>query len=195
MEPPGRRSFTARHTASMGSALLPNAQWVCFRPRVFSAYDTSFSLRAYGDSMRKYARSRRKLAKAGRPSENMHAARRCDGCEKMQTVTNTVLGSQSFTSSDKRQSSPHPNFLLLAAWCTACRLSDCELSTRENLCVVQGISVRVLVGRVSCFTGRVCENVHPPPRQNRPTCENMHWRLPGSGLRKYALRQNHTIPV
>ena len=72
--------------------------------------------------------------------KNMYAARRCDGCEKMQTVTNTVLGSQSFTSSDKRQSSPHPNFLLLAAWCTACRLSDCELSTRENLCVVQGIN-------------------------------------------------------
>ena len=23
----------------------------------------------------------------------------------------------------------------------------------------------------------------------------MHWRLPGSGLRKYAYRQNHTIPV
>ena len=105
----------------------------------------TLQLSAYGDSMRKYARSRRKLAKAGRPSENMHAARRCDGCENMQTVTNTVLGSQSFTSSDKRQSSPHPNFLLL----TACRLSDYELSTRENLRVVQGISVRVLVGRVS----------------------------------------------
>ena len=44
-------------------------------------------------------------------------------------------------------------------------------------------------------TRRVCENLHPPPRQNGPTCENMQWRLPGSGLRKYALRQNHTIPV
>ena len=26
------------------------------------------------------------------------------------------------------------------------------------------------------------------------TRENMHWRLPGSGLRKYALRENHIIP-
>eukprot|EP00964_Phaeocystis_antarctica_P137201 scaffold101711_cov72-Phaeocystis_antarctica.AAC.1 len=35
----------------------------------------------------------------------------------------------------------------------------------------------------------------PTPRQNGPTCETMHWRPPGSGLRKYALRQNHTIPL
>ena len=39
---------------------------------------------------------------------------------------------------------------------------------------------------------RVCENVAfltHAPRQNGPTCENVHWRLPGSGepdlLRKY----------
>ena len=56
------------------------------------------------------------------------------------------------------------------------------------------------MGRVIAITGRVysiacLRNLHPPTRQDRPTCENMHWRLPGSGLRKYAHRQNHTIPV
>ena len=40
-----------------------------------------------------------------------------------------------------------------------------------------------------------CENLHSSSGQNGPTCENMHWRLPGSGLRKYAHPQNHTIPV
>ena len=45
---------------------------------------------------------------------------------------------------------------------------------------------------------RACdrENLHPPPRQNGPTCENMHWRTTRQRKsRKYALRQNHTIPV
>ena len=58
-----------------------------------------------GDSMRKYACSRRKLAKAGRPSENMHAARRCDGCENMQTVTNTDYRTRFANSS---RVVPHP---------------------------------------------------------------------------------------
>ena len=57
--------------------------------------------------MRKYARSRRKNAKAARASENMHAARRCGGCENMQTVTNTLLrsrGSQTHLLTQERQS-------------------------------------------------------------------------------------------
>ena len=66
----------------------------------------------------------------------------------------------------------------------------------RQTCVSKGLEIsRSLLGRV---TGRVCEKMQPPPRQNvgeRLTCENMHWRLPGSGLRKYALRENHTIPV
>ena len=49
--------------------------------------------------MRKYARSRSKLAKAARASENMHAARRCDGCENMQTVTNTQIEVSHITNS------------------------------------------------------------------------------------------------
>ena len=54
---------------------------------------------------------------------------------------------------------------------------------RENLRVV-GISVRVLVGRVSCYGA--C--LHPPPRQNGPTCENMQWSnngdYPGARIAK-----------
>ena len=72
---------------------------------------------AYGDSMQKYARSRRKLAKAGRPSENMHAARRRDGCENMQTVTNTVvLGSQTHLLRQETIESPSQFYFARRPW-------------------------------------------------------------------------------
>ena len=48
---------------------------------------------------------------------------------------------------------------------------------------------------VSCIKVRgvfaYCENLHPPPRQNGTICDNMHWRLPGSGLRKYPRMVDH----
>ena len=50
--------------------------------------------------------------------------------------------------------------------------------------------------RASSPLGPVCENLHSPPEirygQLAKICTG---NLTGSGLRKYALRQNHTIPV
>eukprot|EP00964_Phaeocystis_antarctica_P053986 scaffold31714_cov38-Phaeocystis_antarctica.AAC.2 len=129
---------------------------------------------AYGDSMQKYARSRRKLAKAGRPSENMHAARRRDGCENMQTVTNTTR--------DNRVPIP----ILFCSPPVASLIASFQCA---KTCVsYKGFRQRVLVGRVSCYGAclRKCASPTPAPRQNRPNakictgdypgadCENMH---------------------
>ena len=41
----------------------------------------------------------------------------------------------------------------------------------------------------------LCENLHSPPREMVQLAKICTGNLTGSGLRKYALRQNHTIPV
>ena len=152
----------------------------------------------YGDSMRNYARSRRKLAKSARASENLRpGARKRDGCEDMQTVTNCLSQTLHLFAfmcahaiySHNRQSrvrTPQPptHFFSLAA---CGDVSLCHSTQRHGL--IAGISVfsvskyamsaGAVVGRGVPSPGRVvCENIHPPPQQNGPACENMQRRPP-----------------
>ena len=66
---------------------------------------------------------------------------------------------------------------------------------RENLRVGVGISVRVLLGRVSCYTirGACLRKFASPTPAEWDNLRKYAMETTGSGLRKYALRQNHTI--
>ena len=90
----------------------------------------------------------------------------------------TVLGSQTHLLRHKRKSTPHTNLF-------CCRLGAATFHRHENL-VTAAVKLGSLLVCVSCYgamlavTARVCENLHPLPRQNGPTfakiCTIMHSR-------------------